>query len=646
MFNLFRSGAKVTKYLLGGLLLIVAASMVTYLIPNTGLSASSNGVDNVLAEIDGTAITADQAKAAITRLVASGQLPGDAVDVYLPQLVDQMIQDRAATYAFGKMGLTVSDDEVLAGMMQVYPQDFKDGKLISAEQLEQALLNQQGMTLAQGIEEMRRQLLLRKLQNVAFTSVVVTKAEVDQALIHKHQTAKIQYVAFPPAKFRDQVKVTPEILQQTYQRERATYNLPEKRSFQILIADQTKMAEAMTVTDAQLRAAYASSMDSFRTPERVKVRHILLMTQGKSDTEKKAALTKAQDLLKQVKAGGDFAELAKKNSQDPGSAANGGELGFIVRGQTVAPFEKFAFSAKPKEISDLVTTEYGYHIIQAEEKEPARVKPFDEVKDSIADQLKKQGVNDKMQVSMDQARAALLKAPGSAADVAKQFDLELTTAKDLAADEPIPSVGASPEISGLLASMKPNDVSDVLVVPANKLALVVFNGRTAPKPAEFDEVEAKVRDRYVTAESTRLAAMAAQKAGERVRAGEDLTAIAKSDKLDVTTSAEITVNDSITGLGPAVELPDIFTKQVNSVIGPVAVEGRSIVYKILDRQTPDPNNFSNERDAAIQELKQQKARAMYALFQDSLMEQARRDGKLKIHQDAIHQLTADFHAGR
>jgi peptidyl-prolyl cis-trans isomerase D len=647
MFNLFRSGAKFTKYLLGGLLLIVAASMVTYLIPNTGLTASSDtGADNVLAEVGGATVTADQAKASITRLVAGGQLPRDSVDVYLPQLIDQMIQDRAATYAFAKMGLSVSDDEVLAGMMQVYPQFFKDGKLVSSEQLEQTMISQQGMTLAEGIEEMRRQLLLRKLQNVAFTSVVVTKAEVDQAIIHKHQTAKIEYIAFPAAKFRDQVKATPEILKQIYQRNPAMYNLPEKRSFDVLIADQAKMAQSMTVTDAQLRAAYASSMDSFRTPERVKVRHILLMTQGKSDAEKKAALAKAQDLLKQVRAGADFAELARKNSQDPGSAANGGDLGFIVRGQTVPPFEKFAFSAKPKDISDLVTTEYGYHIIQVEEKEPARVKPFDEVKDSIAEQLKKQGVNDKMQASMDQAHAALLKAPGSAAEVAKQFDLELATVKDWSAGEPIVSIGPSPEISGAVTAMKPNTVSDLLVVPGNKLALVVLNGITPPKPAEFADVEAKVRDQYITSESTRLAAVAAQKAGERARAGEDFTAIAKSEKLDSTKSADVTINDSITGLGPAAELPDIFIKPVNSVIGPVTVEGRNIVYKIIDRQTPDPNNFSNERDAAIQELKQQKARAMYGLFQDSLMEQARQDGKLKIHQNAIHQLTADFHAAR
>jgi len=255
-------------------------------------------------------------------------------------------------------------------------------------------------------------------------------------------------------------------------------------------------------------------------------------------------------------------------------------------------------------------------------------------------------VNDKMQASMDQARAALLKAPGSAAEVAKQFDLELATAKDVAAGEPIPSIGASPAISGVVASMKPNEVSDIQVVPGNKLALVVLTGITAPKPAEFSEVEAKVRDIYVTGESTRLADIAAKKAGERAHAGEDLAVIAKSEKLESTKSADVTINDSITGLGQAAELPDIFLKPVNSVTGPVTVEGKKIIYKILDRQTPDPNNYSNERDAAVQELKQQKARAMYGLFQDSLMEQARQDGKLKIHQNAIHQLTADFHAAR
>jgi len=646
MFNLFRSGAKFTKYMLGGLLLIVAASMVTYLIPNTGLTtASSTGGDNVLAEVGNSTITIDDARAAADRLVTGGQLPKDAVEVYLPQLVDQLVQDRAATYAFEKLGLSVTDEEVLTGLMSVYPQFFKDGKLVASDQLEQAL-SQQGLTLAGGVEMMRQQLLLRKVQNMAVASVVVTQAEVDQAVIKKHQTAKIEYIAFPPAKFRDQVKTTPEILQQEFQRARGAYNVPEKRSFQVLVADQAKMAESMAVTDAQLRAAYASSMDSFRTPERVKVRHILLMTQGKSDAEKKTALTKAQDLLKQVKAGGDFADLAKKNSQDPGSAQNGGDLGFIVKGQTVPPFEKFAFSAKPNEISDLVTTEYGYHIIQMEEKQPARVKPFEEVKDSITEQLKKQGVNEKMQTTVDQARAALLKAPASAADVAKQYGLEVITVKDAKAGEPIPSLGPAPEITAALAGMKPNDVSDSLLITGNKIAIVVLNQKIPPAAAQFSDVESQVRDRYITTASVSLSNQAALKANDQIHAGADLQTVAKSMKLDLVKSADFTANDSIEGLGNAVVLPEAFTKPVGSINGPQNVEGRNIIFKILDRSTPDPKNYSNERDSAVQELKQAKARTMYGLFQDSLLEQVRQDGKLKIHQAAIQQLAASYHQSR
>jgi len=202
-------------------------------------------------------------------------------------------------------------------------------------------------------------------------------------------------------------------------------------------------------------------------------------------------------------------------AQDPGSAQNGGDLGFIVKGQTVPPFEKFAFSAKPNEISDLVTTEYGYHIIQMEEKQPARVKPFEEVKDSIAEQLKKQGVNEKMQSTVDQARAALLKAPASAADVAKQFGLDVITVKDAKAGEPIPSLGPAPEITSALAGMKANDVSDSLLISGNKIAIVVLDQKTPPAAAQFSDVEAQVRDRYITNASISLSNQAALKANPR-----------------------------------------------------------------------------------------------------------------------------------
>jgi peptidyl-prolyl cis-trans isomerase D len=643
MFNLFRSNAKITKYLLGGLLLIVAASMVTYLIPSTGLTDNTIAPSGVVAEVGGDTITVDDAKAAVDRMLASNQVPKEAIEVYVPQIVDQMIQDRAANYTFSKLGLTVSDEEILIGFNTIYPQLFKDGKLVSTDQLAQNLDSQQHISLAEGVESMRRSLLLKKVQNMAYATVIITPQDIDRALTQRHQSAKIEYIAFPQAKFRGDVKITPEDMQKAYDANAAAYLLPEQRSFQVLVADQQKIEESIKVTDAQLRAAYASSMDSFRFPERVKVRHILLMTQGKSDAEKKAALSKAQELLKQVKGGADFADLAKKNSQDPGSAQNGGDLGFIVRGQTVPEFEKFAFSGKPKDISDIVTTEYGYHIIQVLEKEPARVKPFDEVKGDIETQLKKQGVNEKTQAAADQARAALLKAPGSAAEVAKQFNLDLISVSKADVGQPVPSLGPAPEISVALGSMKPNDVSEVLTLSATKLAVVVLNDKIAPRPAAFADVKERIREQLLTAASTTLAAQAAQKAAEQIKAGADMDKVAKSFKLEVTKSANFTTSESIEGLGPAASLPGVFTQPVGTVNGPLTVQARNIVYKIVDQQKPDLKTFANERDAVSAELKQQKARTMYDLFQDSIMNELREQGKLKIHQDTLRQLAASYH---
>src|SRR6185436_12480134 len=111
--------------------------------------------------------------------------------------------------------------------------------------LAQTIEQQQRLTLADGLEAMRRQLLLRKVQNLAFSTAVVTSQEVDQAIIKKHQTAKVEYIAFPPGKFRDKVKATPEELYKVFEASKAQYALPEKYSFQVLVTDQAKFEKAM-----------------------------------------------------------------------------------------------------------------------------------------------------------------------------------------------------------------------------------------------------------------------------------------------------------------------------------------------------------------------------------------------------------------
>lgn len=641
MLSLHRSRNKFVRYGIWTLLLVVAASMLTYL-AQTGLTSSADN-DTVLAQVGPSKITVQETQTIVDRAIRANQLQADSVDIMLPSYVDQLVQNRAALYVFGSQGLTVSDDEVLTGLMEVYPQFFQNGKLAQRDAFEQQL-GTNGLTLADAVDGMRDQLLGRKIQNMIFDTVVVTPQEADASILKKHQRAKIVYVDFPAAKFTGQVKPTPEQLSKYFEANKAGYSVPEKRVFQVVVIDQAKVEQSLTVSDAQLRAAYSASMDNFRTPERVKVRHILFMTQGKPDSEKKTQLTKAQDVLKQLRAGGDFAELAKKNSNDPGSAPKGGDLGFIVRGQTVPEFEKIAFSAKVNDISDIITTEYGYHIIQVQGKEAARVIPFEEVKDKIATELKKQGVGDKMQTLADQAHAGLVKAPGSAAEVAKQLGLELISATTTAG-QPVPGLGVAREIDGALSAMKPMDVSAPVTLPANRLGIVVLNERIASKPAEFADVEDRVRQAFVTGTAQNLAAAEAKSIAEKATAGGDLEALAKAAKLDAVKS-EFGVNDSVEGLGPATYILDSFLKPLGTVVGPVVVQGRNIVYKITDRTTPDIKNYANERETELANLKRQKAKDQYDLIMDSVMAELRAEKKIVIHPDTLKKLAATYRQSR
>jgi peptidyl-prolyl cis-trans isomerase D len=505
-------------------------------------------------------------------------------------------------------------------------------------------LGASGVTLADAVDGMREQLLMRKLQNMIYSTVVVTPQEVDEYILKKHQKAKIAYVAFAPAKFRDAIKPTPEQMRAFYDNNKANFSTPEKRSFQVVVIDQLKVEQNITVSEAQMRAAYSASMDNFRTPERAKVRHVLFMTQGKSDADKKAAMTKAQATLKQLRGGADFGDIARKNSEDPGTAPKGGDLGYVVRGQTVPEFEKVAFSAKVNDISDIITTEYGYHIIQVQERQPARVTPFEEVKSNIAAELKKQNVGEKMQMLADQAHAALVKSPGSAAEVAKQLGLDLVTATT-SRGQAIPGLGVSPEIDGALGPMKPHDVSAPLNLPSNRVAIVVLNEILPPKPADFADVENQIRETMILNAAQGLASTEAQKFAEKLRAGADIDTLAKASKFEVVKS-EFGINDSVEGLGPASSLLEAFNRPDGTVLGPGPIQGRDVVYQVTGHVAPDIKDYANERQTELDDLRKQRAKDQYDLMMDSIMTQLRADKKVVVNQDNLKKLAASYRQNR
>lgn len=643
MFDLFRSRQKAVRYMLIGLLSVVALSMVTYLIPGFGSTQSTKASDdqNTVAEIGDTKLTAQEVILQMERFMQRGPLPPDMIDAYLPQMVDRMVDERAMDYEFARQGLTVTDDEILTALQETpgYAPFFKDGALVAKDELEQRLA-QSGMTLQDLVDDERRMLMTKKVQNIVYAGIVVPDAEIEEQYRREKERATIKYIAFPSAKFRDQVKPTSEELHAMFEAHHAEYSIPEKRSFQVVIVDQAKMEQTLTVSDADLHAAYAASMDNFRIPERVKARHILIKTTGKSDAEKKQAMAKAEDLLKQLKAGADFAKLAEKNSDDSSNAPKGGDLGWFVHGQMVPEFEKAAFALNPGQLSGIVTTEFGYHIIKVDDKEKARVKPFEEVKADLEKELKKQRITEVMQKTADDVHDALVKSPGSAAEIAKKFGADLATVTDAAAGSPVPTLGSAPEIDSALGQMKVNDVSPVLSLPANRLVVAVLTGRVPARPAIFDEVEDKVRDRVITDKANLIAKAKAQEAAGKLRAGEDMDKVAREYKLEVSSPPEFGRTDSVEGLGTANSVKDAFTKPVGSILGPTDVLGRDVIYKVVGRTEADMTGLAAEKDTIRNTLRQKKAAERLNLFTDSIRTKLAAEKKLKVNTDVVMKIAA------
>ena len=215
------------------------------------------------------------------------------------------------------------------------------------------------------------------------------------------------------------------------------------------------------VSETQLQHDYADQIDSFRTPERVRVRHILIKTQGKPKADEPILRAKAEALLKQLKGGADFAELAKKNSDYTSSAVKGGEVGWVTRGQMVPNFEKAAFSLKPGELSGIVETEYGYHIVQGEEKQEAHTQTFEEARPQLLLEAKKQVAAEMLRKNIDAAHNEILKNPTQAASIAAKYGLKYYKQENVSNGTPLPELPQPGGLGTAISSAAKGAVTDI-----------------------------------------------------------------------------------------------------------------------------------------------------------------------------------------
>lgn len=640
MFDLFRSRDKAVRILLTVILGVVALSMVTYLIPGSGMGGGGDTDANVIATVgDQPPITVADAQRVIQGMMRGRQLPPEILSVYAPQLINNLITERAVAYEAKRLGFVASEAETAQAVRGVLPQQlFQDGKLINKD-VYVSLLAQQGLTVEQFESQAAEQVTTNRLRDIITAGVVISPLEVEQEFRRRNEKAKIDYVLIPVAKYSAEATVSDAELKSYFDKHRADYQIPERKSLAVLVIDPAVVQNEIQPTDAELQKLYQSNLDAFRTPERVKYRHILVKADASNDAQAKA---KILDIEKQLKAGANFGELAKKYSEDPGSKDKGGEGDWIQRGQTVKEFEAAAFSLPLHQLSAPIKTMFGYHLLEVTDKEPARLRTFEEAKPELLAQYRGKRLNDMLQSAEDKAIATLRKDPAHPEKAAQDAKAQLFTVPNYSPGDPIPGVGVSKELDGAVAGLKKAEISQPVVLTGNKIVIADVTNTTPSHPANFDEVEGQIRSKL---NADKVQQIVSQKANEllaKAKAAGDLKKAAKEMGLEAKSSDDFLRSGAIEGLGSATSVGDAFNRPVGTVLGPLPVQGSQAIIQVTGHTEANMAEFPVQRDAIRGELFSSRAREREALFAAGLKKRLEDEKKIKVHNDVIKRLIDSY----
>jgi peptidyl-prolyl cis-trans isomerase D len=651
MIRILQSAGPTLKIILGGLLLIICASMVITLIPGYGSSLGIGTTERgVIAKVGDQEVTANEvqreAKAMIRQQFRGNAQTAALLPFFATQAAEQLINEKALVAEAHRMGLRVTDDELRDELQhgQLGSMLFPEGKFVGNEEYEN-FVQRNDLTVPQFEELEKNYIIIRKLRALVSSSAFVSDAEVRDEFLSRNTKVKFDYAVLTQADILKGLHPTDQELRAFYDRNKATYNnsIPEKRQIQYALIDSSKLAATIAVSPSDLQAYYDQHRDEYRVPEQVKVSHILIKTPlpaaGAKEDEKAIAeaRNKAEDILKQIKAGGDFAKLAEKYSEDPGSAKNGGSLGWIGRGRTVPEFEKAAFSLAKGQTSELVKSSYGFHIIRVEDKQDAHLKLLGEVKSEIEEKVKQQKVARATEAAanslLSQARTDGLRKAAAAKD------LQAVTTDYLGRGDSLPGLASSAPLVDAAFNESEKSPPDVVQVPQGYVVFQLLGVRPPATPT-FEEIHARVESEFKNERATVLLQQKTQELSDRAKAEHDLKKAAKELGATFKTSDPVLPDGQVPDVGsmsgPAKE---IFSLVPGQISGPIVSGANGVVAQLLDRQLPTDQEFSEKKDQVRQSLLGTKQNELFGLFVTNLRKEMEKSNRLKVNQEELKNLT-------
>ncbi len=652
MIRFLQTPGRLKKYVLSGILLVICVSMVWYLVPNgstLGLGAPGAGI---VATVSGEEIHTTEVQRQAQRMVQQQFPQGGAqanmlVPFFAQRAFDDLVNEKVLLIEARRMGLKATDDDLRDYLHQgqLGQTLFPNGNFIGQDQY-QDLVSRFGYTVPTFEELVKEEILVNKLRSLVVGSASVTDAEIRQQFEKGSTKVKFDYAVIKKDDIVKGLHPADAELKAYFNLNQKNYinSIPEKRQLKYVVFDTAKMLLQTQVTPQDLQSYYDQHREEFRVPEQVNVRQILIKKplpgpDGKVDQKSvDQARAKADDVLKQLKAGGDFSALAKKNSEDAGTAKNGGSLGWVKPDAFPVPAVAKAVSSLAKGAnSDVIDAGYAFVILRLDDKQDAHLKSVDEVKAQIEPLIKEQKA---AQAAQTAAANLLSQARASSIDkAAAGKGLQVITSDFVTSNSVLPGVGADPKFTNAAFGQTVNAPPDIVQLNQG-YAIYQVMAVKPPSTPSFEEIRSQVEQQFKTERASSLLAQKTQELSDRAKSDHDLKKAAKELGAEYKTSDFVAPDGQVPDIGSMTGPAAVaFTLKPGEVSGPIGSETSGAVLAVTDRQAPADADFAAKKDQIRDALMQQKQAEVFGLFLGNLRDAADKSGKVKTNQKELDTLT-------
>jgi len=647
MIRFLQKDSRVVKAFFVVIIGMASVSMVVYLIPGlTGVGAASADTYAVIYPYwyskllsSGSSVSQERVDKMARAQLAQQRYPDNPVilGMFEQRVGQQLVQQQVLLVEAQKLGIRATADDVVQflhrGQFGVFL--FPKGQYIGDDRYADFVAQQFNMSVPEFEDEVKSSIEIRRLQALITAGVTIGDQEVRDDYRKGAIKIKFDYAVISADDLRKTINPSDGDLEAFFKKNAARYAsaVPEERKITYFAFTPNDLPGGVPQpTQQEIKAYFNQHQSEYSTPEQARSRHILIKVDAGADAKTDAAAkAKAEDILKQIKAGGNFADLAKKYSDDPGSKDSGGELPFAQHGTMVPEFDKAIFSQKIGD-TEIVKSQFGYHIVQVEERKPAHAQDISEVLPTIQATLIRQKT-----AAAEEAFAHTL-ASEAAKDglekAAAAHKLQVVTTPPVGRQGVISALPDGSQLISKAFEAKQGDAPQYAQTGEGYAVFQVTGIQAAHAPA-FADWKTHVLDDYREEQLPGLLTAKTKELADKAKAENDLAKAAKEMGATVKTSDLVGPDGQVPDLGQVAQVaPQLMDLTVGAISGPIDTGRNGVVAKILDKQEPSAEEIAKNFDQTRDQMLEQRRQDAFGVFLSEIMDNYKKNNRIRMNAKA------------